>query len=136
MKRLVFLLLLACSSSTSGTDGGNDATTDTTAKDATSDRDPNKNCVKPGTPNNELGVGGYCDPGDGKQDCVTNLPDGGKIITFCSAIQAPPDEWFCTKACMMGDSCGTAAHCACQGGQCGCVPDVCDPNGVKDATGN
>src|SRR5687767_11181700 len=38
------------------------------AGDGSKPRDPNANCVKPGTPNNERGIGGYCE--SGPVDCV------------------------------------------------------------------
>ena len=61
---LALVLLAGGCSSSSNTDGGVDGATE----DAGVPRDPNKNCVKPGTPNNELGVGGYCDLKD-DADC-------------------------------------------------------------------
>ena len=124
---LLFFALVACSS----TQAAMDASTDDVATDTKPPRDPNKNCVKPGTKNNEIGIGGYCDPKDQPPDCITNLPDGGTIIAFCSTAggpSVPDDHWFCTTACAPNDNCGSNAYCACDNGQCGCVPNVCgDP---------
>src|SRR5450755_4482664 len=54
---------VACSTSSSGTAGGKDASTDgADGADAHIINDP-QNCIPPGTPNNAAGVGGYCSPG-------------------------------------------------------------------------
>jgi hypothetical protein len=127
----VFLFLCACSS---GAAPGMDASIDDAAADTRPPRDPNKNCVKPGTKNNELGVGGYCDPKDNPPDCITSLPDGGTLIRFCTAAYAPDDHWFCTMPCTPGDDCGAGAYCGCDKGQCGCVPDVCGDPPPRDAS--
>jgi hypothetical protein len=128
--RLGFFALAACSNS-SGSDAGVDGDT---GEDTGPPRDPNKNCVKPGTKNNELGVGGYCDPKDdagnfkNPPDCLP-IPDGdgGMLSSFCTANYAPPDLWFCTRPCEKGNDviCGTGSYCDCQGNQCGCIPNVC-----------
>jgi hypothetical protein len=136
-----FFLFAGCSNSSS-TDAGNQ---DTGLEDSGPPRDPNKNCVKPGTPNNELGVGGYCDPKDdagnfkSPPDCKP-IPDGdgGMLSSFCTAQYAPPDHWFCTRPCVQGNDtpCGSNGYCACQNNQCGCIPNICgDPPdaGPKDA---
>jgi hypothetical protein len=137
----LLFLLGACSNTATPADGGEAGSSD----DSGTPRDPNKNCVKPGTPNNELGVGGYCDPKDdagnfkSPPDCKP-IPDGdgGTLSSFCTANYAPPDLWFCTRPCEKGhdEVCGSTAYCDCQGGQCGCVPNICGTPpeaGVKDA---
>ena len=128
----------ACSNSPVATDGG-DATA---VEDTGPPRDPNKNCVKPGTPNNELGVGGYCDPKDdagnfkNPPDCKP-IPDGdgGMLYSFCTAGHADLDQWFCTRPCMLGDDspCGSTGYCGCRGMECGCVPNICGSPPAKDA---
>jgi hypothetical protein len=86
-------------------------------------RDPNANCIKPGTPNNEQGVGGYCEPGRG--DCPT---DAG--ASFCSAdyteiAPIPDNEWFCSTICDTDDECGTGMKCNQGDFGRGCAPLVC-----------
>lgn len=139
----VLLILGACSNSPSTNDGGADGSDN---EDAGTPRDPNKNCVKPGTPNNELGVGGYCDLKDdagnfkSPADCKA-IPDGdgGMLMSICTSSDpgTPPDLWFCTRLCEKGQDwiCGSTAYCDCQGGRCGCIPNVCGnppEAGVKD----
>jgi len=63
---------------------------------------------------NALGVGKYCDD---RSDC------SGQPAGICAVLGAP-DAHFCTKACSDGDACGDDATCACDGTQCGCVPDA------------
>src|SRR5437762_3565267 len=84
----------AATASSSG-DGG------PAARDAGA-HDPNANCVKPGTPNNDVGVGGYCEPNT--SDCET--PQGTRI---CTAGYAPPEAWFCTMLCLDDSECGAGA---------------------------
>jgi hypothetical protein len=74
-------------------------------------------CGHPGDVGNALGVGKYC----------SQIPDcSGQSAGIC-AILGDPNAHFCTKTCPMGsvDACGSGATCACQGSQCGCVPDAC-----------
>lgn len=76
------------------------------------------NCVPPGTPNNAVGIGGYCEQGS---DC----PD-----SFCSAtVGAPKGAWFCTNVCNEDAHCQDPnIACVADGaGRKGCVPKVCAP---------
>jgi hypothetical protein len=76
-------------------------------------------CVAPGTPNNEVGIGGYCEPGTSQ--CIT---DAG--IRFCTgSFDAPDDAWFCTKPCVDDPECGTGAYCAHDARGSGCTPNIC-----------
>lgn len=93
-----------------------------TASDASAARDPSANCVKPGTPNNEQGLGGYC---ESNADCVT-----GKSL--CTGVfGAPPDAWFCTRPCADEPDCGAGLYCADDPRGVACVPIAC---GVTDAS--
>jgi hypothetical protein len=92
-------------------------------------RDPNANCVKPGTPNNERGIGGYCE--SGPRDCQY---EGGP--RFCTAdfrdiATVPDDQWFCSTVCTMDEECGTGAYCFANEFSNGCVPTVCGPDGGR-----
>lgn len=105
----------ACGSSddsTGATDAGRD----------TGSHDPSKNCVKPGTPNNDQGIGGYCQTND---DCVA----GKSLCT--GEFGAPPDAWFCTRICADDPNCGAGLYCAQDSRGVACVPIVC---GVADAS--
>lgn len=103
---------------------------DASVADTSKARDPNANCVKPGTANNEMGVGGYCEPGT--DQCVS---DAG--IRFCTgAFGAPSDHWFCTRPCVMDSECGSGAYCDHDPQGNGCVPNICGTppdGGTKDA---
>ena len=112
---LPLVLVGGCSSETSATpaDAGSEARA----------RDPNANCVKPGTANNELGLGAYCEK---KADC----PATGALCT--GNFNAPDNAWFCSKLCSAADTnCGTGMYCS-LGDPRGnaCVPLVC---GAPDA---
>lgn len=74
-------------------------------------------CGHPGDLGNTLGVGKYC----------TQIPDCSGLTAGICAILGDPNAHFCTKTCMQGstDACGSDATCACQGSQCGCVPNAC-----------
>ena len=74
-------------------------------------------CGHPGDPGNALGVGKYC----------AQISDCSGLTAGICAILGDPNAHFCTKTCAMGstDACGSEATCACQGGQCGCVPNAC-----------
>ncbi len=86
-----------------------------------SGRDPNANCVKPGTPNNEQGIGGYCET---NADCVS-----GKSL--CTGLfGAPPDAWFCTRPCKDDPNCGDGLYCANDSRGIACVPIIC---GIADS---
>jgi hypothetical protein len=83
-------------------------------------RFPN-NCVKPGTKNNEQGIGGYC---ESNADCVS-----GKSL--CTGVfGAPPNASFCTRLCSGDPNCGEGLYCANDPRGVACVPIVC---GVLDA---
>lgn len=111
------LPLFACSSD--NTNNAQDASVADTGPKPDSGRDPNKNCVKPGTPNNEVGVGGYCEPLT--TDCVT---DAG--VSICTGtVGAPPDAWFCTKVCTDSSQCGSGMFCDHETMGSGCVPLTC-----------
>jgi hypothetical protein len=79
------------------------------------------NCVKPGTKNNDQGIGGYCETND---DCVS-----GKSL--CTALYGAPDNaWFCTRPCKDDPNCGDGLYCAIGDPRgVACVPIVC---GVLD----
>jgi len=101
------------------------------AGDGKKPRDPNDNCVKPGTPNNEVGVGGYCEPGRG--DCPS---DAG--ASFCSAdynelAPIPDDQWFCSTICVTDDECGTGMKCNEGDFAKGCAPFDCLPDAATSA---
>lgn len=130
---LLLTFFAGCSNSPTKPDASDQ---DTGLEDAGPPRDPNKNCVKPGTPNNELGVGGYCelkdDAGNFKSppDCKATVdPDGGGMLySFCTAGRAPDNLWFCTRPCEKGNDlpCGGNAYCDCNDqNQCGCIPNIC-----------
>ena len=92
-------------------------------------RDPQANCVKPGEPANERGIGAYCEKGT--DECTS---DSGPA-RFCSADfsdLAPirDDQWFCSTVCTTDEECGTGAACMTTGGFSGCVPLAC----VRDAS--
>ena len=99
--------------------GGDDASSG--GSSGAAGRDPNANCVKPGTPNDEQGLGGYCET---NADCVV----GKSVCT--SAHGAPPDAWFCTRPCGDGSGCTPGLYCAQDPRGMACVPLVC---GVLDA---
>jgi hypothetical protein len=99
---------------------------DAGSDDGRKPRDPEANCVKPGTPNNERGVGGYCE--SGPVDCVY---DGGP--RFCSAdftatAPVPDDQWFCSTICVTDEECGSGAICFLNDLGKACVPAVCRPD--------
>jgi hypothetical protein len=94
-------------------------------------RDPNLNCVKPGTPNNEQNVGGYC---ESTSDCPS---DAGTVICSNVLDTTPRYAWFCTKLCSTDTECGTGAYCGHSDLGNGCVPNPCGAppdGGVPDAT--
>ena len=89
--------MLGCSSSSggTGTDAGGDV--HTPPHDAGVDSHTVKNCVKPGTPNNSLGIGGYCDTHTACPKMM--VPDAGPIFCTAGFPQTPAGEWFCTTLC-------------------------------------
>jgi len=108
-------LLGACSSSDderSADDAGRDP-------DA---HDPLTNCVKPGTKNNDQGIGGYCQT---HADCVPG-------VSLCTgAVGAPPNAYFCTRLCAKNPNCGDGLYCAVDDRGTVCVPYTC---GIADAS--
>lgn len=111
----VVLVPVACSSSSSS-DGAADA------GDAYV-RDPAKNCVKPGSPGNEKGIGAYCEPGGAP--CVG---DAGSLLVCTGGFPGVPDTaWFCTRGCTVDQDCGTDAFCLSNSLGTGCVPRSCLP---------
>jgi hypothetical protein len=108
---LALLLVGGCSSeTTTPADAGVEAST----------HDASANCVKPGTANNELGLGAYCEK---KADC----PATGALCT--ANFNAPDNAWFCSKLCSAEDTkCGAGMYCS-LGDPRGnaCVPLVCGP---------
>jgi hypothetical protein len=120
---------VACSSSSSGTTGEKDASTDGGAaadSDAHIINDP-QNCIPPGTPNNAAGVGGYCSPGGGQ--CANAGPDAeGTICTADFGSVVPAHAWFCTDLCELDAafSCGNPGPpCISAEGELVCVPPTC-----------
>jgi hypothetical protein len=108
----------ACSSSSSSSSNASDASTGSDTGSGTGEGGGSTNCVAPGTPNNELGIGGYCDKAS---DCPGQL---------CTALfDAPPNAWFCSKFCAQGQSCGTGEVCAVDARGIACVPAVCFADG-------
>jgi hypothetical protein len=85
-------------------------------------------CGQPGDKGNSKGVGAYCDD-------QTNCP--GPQAIFCASLGGDPNQHFCTIPCTPAgdggtDPCGEMASCQCQGGQCGCYPDICAMRGTPD----
>jgi hypothetical protein len=88
------------------------------------------NCVPPGKPNNEMGVGGYC---ESSADCPS-AP--GQFIVCSNFLETTPrDSWFCTKICMTDADCGVGAYCGQSDIAKGCVPNACGvgPDGGGEA---
>lgn len=110
----VIFLAAACSSSSSSASSSSDASAGNDTGSVTAEGGGSTNCVPPGTPNNELGIGGYCDKAS---DCPGQL---------CTALfDAPPNAWFCSKFCAQGQPCGTGEVCAVDTRGVACVPAVC-----------
>lgn len=99
------------------------------ADDGRAPRDPDANCVKPGTRSNERGVGGYCEPGRG--DCESEV--GARFCTaeYRELTKIDDNKWFCSAICVTDEECGTGASCAPapQGDARGCVPIACYMDG-------
>jgi hypothetical protein len=114
-------------------DAGSDATTsdgNVGAPDVHPDViiDPN-NCVAPGSPFSQKGVGGYCSPGGGQ---CAHAGTGG-TPTLCTAdFGAPSHEWFCTITCTTTTDCGAG------GGTCVAAPfgQFCVEAGCAKALGD
>jgi len=77
-------------------------------------------CPPPGTPNNEIGIGGYCKTSG---DC-----SGAAGLRFCVADFGGDN--FCTGLCTVDADCGSGAvYCAHSAQGSGCVPRACgDPS--------
>lgn len=97
--------------------------TDASPPDAPT-RDPNANCVRPGTPNNEKGFGGAC---TSSADCPSDL--GFRLCT-ADVPDTPDNAWFCTAQCAASSECGTGVRCLSSDRGSGCVPISCsgDPS--------
>jgi hypothetical protein len=94
------------------------------ADDGKKPRDPNANCVAPGTPGNERDVGGYCEPG--RNDCESEAGERFCTADFRDITPIDDDKWFCSTLCTTDDECGTGAVCAlAPGGSRGCAPFQC-----------
>jgi hypothetical protein len=108
-----------------------DVTSDDSTPDVESDskkpRDPQANCVKPGTPNNERGVGGYCE--SGPVDCIYEAGPRFCTADFKEVTAVPEYQWFCSTVCTTDDECGTGAFCYANDFAHGCVPEICRPDG-------
>ncbi len=120
---IAFVALLvssaACSSSSSSSSSSSGGTKDSGVKDTGVDAVSLSECGHPGDKGNELGVGKFCQT---LSDCLGNTK-----ATLCTTI-GDNVNFYCLMSCTEGgpaDQCGTAASCACQGGQCGCHPDAC-----------
>lgn len=106
------------SGSGSGSGGSNHEMPDAAVPPPPMDSGLKMQCGHPGDTGNELGVGHYC---DSLVDCF------GLKASLCATL-GDANAHFCTKTCTTAGStteCGTNATCECQGGQCGCTPNVC-----------
>jgi hypothetical protein len=103
-------------------DGG--ATPDVT-DDGKPPRDPDANCVKPGTPNNERGVGGYCEQAI---DCPDDVGARFCTVEFADLTPLDDDKWFCSALCASDNDCGPGVACVDGPGSKGCAPISCLPD--------
>jgi hypothetical protein len=85
-------------------------------------RDPSLNCVKPGTPNNERGVGGYCEQGS---DCPDDLGPSFCTGEFAEIGVIDDDKWFCSTLCDEDSECGAGLSCVAGVSGRGCSPFAC-----------
>ena len=125
----VLIALIAACTSPGGTgpgtgsgsgkgDGSNHGMVDAAVPPPPGDSALKMQCGHPGDMGNELGVGHYC---DSLVDCF------GLKASLCATL-GDANAHFCTKTCTTAGStteCGTNATCECQGGQCGCTPNIC-----------
>ena len=122
LRHLVVALSLTTLAACSGSSGAPDAGTDAGPADAGVPYDTT--CSMPGTPGNELGVGKFC---ANSNDCYSTSPTFE--ASFCTTLQPPVSQWFCTFPCTCDAQCGTGAICTSGtsdgGGRAGCVPIVC-----------
>jgi hypothetical protein len=92
------------------------------AGDGRKPRDPNANCVKPGTPNNERGVGGYCEQAG---DCPDDVGPRFCTAEFVELTPVDDDKWFCSTLCADDSDCGAGVVCVEGAGGKGCAPLSC-----------
>jgi hypothetical protein len=92
------------------------------ADDGKPPRDPNANCVKPGTPNNERGMGGYCEQAS---DCPDDLGSRFCTVEFADLTPLKDDQWFCSTLCADDSDCGAGVVCVDGAGGKGCAPLSC-----------
>ena len=92
------------------------------AGDAKPPRDPDANCVKPGTPNNERGVGGYCEQAS---DCPDDVGSRFCTAEFVELTPIDDDKWFCSTLCVDNNDCGAGVVCVDGPGGKGCAPVSC-----------
>ena len=108
--------LIGCSSdetsSAPGTDAG-DANVQPTGN----------NCVAPGTPANENGIGAYCSPKGNQCDKVG--PGGAPRLCTADLPDTPGNAWFCTFPCAEDKECGAGAVCFHEARGSGCIPIPC-----------
>lgn len=77
---------------------------------------PAPTCVPEGTPNNELGLGGYC---ASSAACASDA--GLRLCTADFGIAAK----FCTTPCETDSNCGSGMYCAQSAQGSGCTPLAC-----------
>jgi hypothetical protein len=111
---------VASCSSDSANEGAVDAMAE--GSSGSTHRDASANCVARGTPNNQQGIGGYCET---NADCVSGR-------SFCTGVfGAPENAWFCTRPCADDPDCGPGLYCAVDPRGVACVPLAC---GIADAS--
>ncbi len=94
--------------------GGADVDVASVARDG--GQEAARTCPPPGTPNNELGLGGYCKT---SSDC-----SNAAGLRFCVADFGSDN--FCTGLCTVDADCGSGAiYCAHTAQGSGCVPLAC-----------
>lgn len=97
------------------------------ASDGKTPRDPQANCVPPGTPRNERDVGGYCET---DEDCASDQGPRFCTGTLRDITVIRDDEWYCSTVCTVDDECGTGAVCFLGVPSRGCVPLACRKDGA------
>jgi hypothetical protein len=112
----------SCGSGGSPADAGADGTVKDVAIDVVVDP---ANCVMPGTPNDDRGVGGYCSPGGGQ--CASSGPGGAPRICTADLPSAQAHDWYCTYPCSQSSDCGSAASCVATAQGMMCIPPACAP---------
>src|SRR4051812_41297632 len=92
-----FVLVTACSSSSTSSDAGTTSDSGTTKTDGGAGGDAAASlCGHPGDQGNSLGVGKYCTTLD---QCKTN-----KKATVCATLGGDPSQQFCTTRCSGPDA--------------------------------